>query len=136
VNVGELLRERDRLLGVIDEAKTARVKLKQLNVLIAMYGDGEHVELISANGALSATCDVCGESFSAGRGLSTHKRTMHGDGDKPAKARTQCDECGAGPFKGAQGLSTHKHRVHTGRIVTDSEAAKKATKATKARKAS
>lgn len=44
MNVGELHRERDRLLGVIEEAKTARIKLKQVNVLLAMYGDGENVD--------------------------------------------------------------------------------------------
>lgn len=49
MNVGELLRERDRLLGVIEEAKSARSKLKQINVLIAMYGDAEHVELLGAD---------------------------------------------------------------------------------------
>jgi hypothetical protein len=45
MNVGELLRERDRLNGVIEEAKTARIKLRQINVLIAMYGTDEKVSL-------------------------------------------------------------------------------------------
>jgi hypothetical protein len=45
MNVGELLRERDRLLGVIEEAKSARHKLKQVNILIAMYGDDPKVNV-------------------------------------------------------------------------------------------
>jgi hypothetical protein len=53
MNVGELLRERDRLLGVIDEAKTARHKLRQINVLIAMYGEDEKVTVKTPD---KATC--------------------------------------------------------------------------------
>jgi hypothetical protein len=82
MNVGELLRERDRLLGIIDEAKTARTKLKQINVLIAMYGNAEHVELISNGKAprvAEVACTKCdGGPFVGSRGLATHMRTMHG----------------------------------------------------------
>ena len=127
MNVGDLLRERDRLLAVVEEAKSARVKLKQLNVLIAMYGDAEHVELVSSNGTGTATCDECGESFSAGRGLSTHKRTMHGERSTKRTTRPTCDECGDGPFKGAAGLTMHKARVHAKTITTPKQQKAKAS---------
>ena len=129
MNVGELLRERDRLKAVIDEAKTARAKLKQVNIMIAMYGDAEHVDLIKGdlaktNGAATVECDECGESFVGQRGLKTHQRTMHG-GQAKAKAKgIKCPECGAGPFKGKAGLTMHENRVHNGTIKTDREAAK------------
>lgn len=74
MNVGELLRERERLQGVIDEAKTARFKLKQVNVLIALYGDGE-----ATNGAapVMAECPKCGKEVKA-QGLGIHQRRTHG----------------------------------------------------------
>lgn len=87
MNVGEMLRERDRLLGVIDEAKTARVKLKQLNVLIALYGDGAAVEP-GTNGAPAPKlpCEQCGAGpFAGQRGLDTHMRRIHGDESQQAR---------------------------------------------------
>jgi hypothetical protein len=90
MNVGELLRERDRLLGILAEAKSAKARLKQLNVLIAMYGDDDKVAL---NGdvpkALSAVhvsttpnrpvvCAKCGETFKGIQGVATHNRIRHG----------------------------------------------------------
>jgi hypothetical protein len=118
MNVGELLRERDRLHTIIAEAKTARSKLKQINVLIAMYGDGENVALVTAdaNGrALSETplaCEVCGKTFASRAGLGNHVTRQHG----APKGRVTCPECGAGPFKGTSGLSMHNQRVHLGTV--------------------
>jgi hypothetical protein len=126
VNVGELLRERDRLTGVIAEAKTARARLKQLNVLIAMYGDAPNVALVTAdaNGrALSETalvCEVCGKSYASRSGLNNHVTRQHGT---PAAAVT-CPDCGAGPFKGKSGLTMHNQRVHLGTVKTHRQTAK------------
>jgi hypothetical protein len=95
MNVGELLKERNRLLGVIDEAKTARVKLRQLNTLITLYGDSEHVD-VSAHVPSSALTN----------------------GHKPTKAVKQlyCGKCDEGPYKGVQGLAMHNYRVHGGKV--------------------
>ncbi len=87
MNVGELLKERDRLLDVIEEAKSARFKLKGINSLIAMYGDDEKVSL---NGH-------------------TPKPTS-------AKEELYCGKCDAGPFKGNQGVGAHNIRVHGGKV--------------------
>jgi hypothetical protein len=46
VNVGELIRERERLLNVMQEAKAAKARLRQINILIAMYGDDEKVDAV------------------------------------------------------------------------------------------
>lgn len=99
MNTGELLRERDRLLGVIEEAKTAKVKLKQLNVLIAMYGDDEKVALngtVPASQAIDALpevngleCDVCGGRFKGKGGLAMHKTKAHGIASASASAVRQ-----------------------------------------------
>ena len=91
MNVGELLRERDRLLGVIEEAKTARAKLRQLNIVIALYGDDDKVALNGAvpksvvNGHVSTasknklvTCAKCGEQYKGVQGLAVHNRIRHG----------------------------------------------------------
>jgi hypothetical protein len=89
MNVGELLRERDRLLALMEEAKTAKTKLRQINILIAMYGDDEKVSL---NGAVPVSqaidalpevpgateCDICGDSFKGKAGLAMHKNKAHG----------------------------------------------------------
>lgn len=45
MNIGELIREKERLEGVVKEAAVAKAKIKQLNVLIAMYGDDPKVTL-------------------------------------------------------------------------------------------
>lgn len=113
MNVGELLRERDRLLTVIEEAKSARSKLKQVNVLIAMYGDAEHIDLIKNDA------------------VATNGKP------KPAAEPLVCPECNDGKtYNGQRGLTMHNKRFHTGEIRTDREKAAKARKATKARKAS
>jgi hypothetical protein len=85
MNVGELLRERDRLLGILEEAKSARSKLKQVNVLIAMYGTPEDVAAVAAtNGHVSPAvplyCETCGDArpFKGRQGLAMHKRRAHG----------------------------------------------------------
>lgn len=131
MNVGELLRERDRLLTVIEEAKSARSKLKQVNVLIALYGDAEHVDLIKndpvkANGKPKGEveCDECGDSFVGQRGLKTHQRTMHSGEAKTRAKGVKCAECGAGPFRGQAGLNMHNQRVHLGTVQTNSQKAK------------
>ena len=78
MNVGELLRERDRLLSVLDEAKSARSKLKQVNVLIAMYGDPPNVDHVATNGAAMVQCPECGAGPYKGRqGLSMHEHRIH-----------------------------------------------------------
>ena len=54
MNVGELLKEKERLEQTIEEAKVAKGKIRQLNVLIALYsGDDESVSLDP-----SMTCNV------------------------------------------------------------------------------
>ena len=75
MNVGELLRERDRLLGVMEEAKSARAKLRQVNVLIALYGDAA-VSNGSPPGDLVA-CPECGKEVKPGIGLGIHQRKAH-----------------------------------------------------------
>ena len=126
MNVGELLRERDRLNGIIAEAKTARSKLKQINVLIAMYGEAENVGLVTAdaNGrALSETplaCEVCGQTYASRSGLSNHVTRQHGT----LAAAVTCEQCGAGPFKGTSGLNMHNQRVHLGTVKTNRQKAK------------
>lgn len=125
MNVGELLRERDRLLSVIEEAKSARAKLKQVNIMIAMYGDAEHVELVSVGNGKTLpaelTCDECDAGpFVGSRGLNTHKRTMHAE----RGGEVTCPECDAGPFKGRAGLNMHNQRVHLGTVKTNGQKAK------------
>jgi hypothetical protein len=78
MNVGELLRERDRLLGVIEEAKSARSKLKQINVLIAMYGESENVDLNGETLApLAFPCPDCERTFATKHGVSMHRVKTH-----------------------------------------------------------
>lgn len=88
MNVGELLRERDRLLGVMEEAKSARAKLKQVNVLIALYGMSEDLHLPEgANGTAPdlLACEKCDAGpFKGRQGLGLHQRLAHG---VPSKAR-------------------------------------------------
>jgi hypothetical protein len=81
MNVGELLRERDRLLAVVEEAKTAKVKLRQLNVLIAMYGEDEKVSL---NGTVPVAvsnedydCPECDRTFETVQGVTMHRVKVH-----------------------------------------------------------
>jgi len=85
------LRERDRLLSVIGEAKTARHKLRQINVLITMYGDDEKVSLVALNGDHSGelvVCEDCGREFKGSRGLETHQRLMHGSVTAAARKKS------------------------------------------------
>jgi hypothetical protein len=89
MNVGELLRERDRLLGVIEEAKSARSKLKQINVLVALYGTVQD-----------------GPKSENGDGPRT-------PGGKPLVGEpVYCEQCQAGPYSGERGLGTHMRRMH------------------------
>ena len=87
MNVGELLRERDRLLGVLEEAKSARTKLKQVNVLIAMYGTAEDAdtwterrEAATNGGPVPLYCEDCadGKAFKGRQGLAVHRIKVHG----------------------------------------------------------
>src|SRR5579872_553449 len=82
MNVGDLMRERDRLLAVIEEAKGAKFKLKQINVLITMYGDKDNVELVS--GPL-VHCDKCNLDFKGKQGMGIHNRMVHGIAPPPRK---------------------------------------------------
>ena len=91
MNVGELLKERDRLQGVIQEAKTARYKLKAVNGLIAMYGDDPKV-------SVDAPVPI---------------HSTQTNGNKPG---LYCGKCEAGPYKGAQGLGTHNAKIHGGKV--------------------
>jgi hypothetical protein len=86
MNVGELLRERDRLLGVIQESKVAKQRLRQLNVLIAMYGDDDKVDLI-ANGDIpeSAFCVLGDGELVKFRGLCQSHYTKLRNGQLTAK---------------------------------------------------
>lgn len=95
MNVGEWIRERDRLLAIIEEAKTARVKLKQINVLIALYGDDEKVDV---NGSVPepvgvyegrVECDICGQAYKGKGGLAMHKNKAHGIASESASAVRQ-----------------------------------------------
>ena len=88
MNVGELLRERDRLLGVMEEAKSARAKLKQVNVLIALYGTAADAAVVS-NGSTpeGVACELCDAGpFKGRQGLGLHQRLAHGIAS-PAKTQ-------------------------------------------------
>lgn len=80
MNVGELLRERDRLQAVIEEAKTARFKLTQVNKLIALYGDDSTAA--TTNGKPAAESIYCGKCdagpFKGNIGIGRHNTLMHG----------------------------------------------------------
>jgi hypothetical protein len=79
MNVGELLRERERLLGVMEEAKAAKGKLRQVNLLIAMYsGNDEKVELINSGAMLASEFCLFGDGKPVkNRGIcSTHYYAM------------------------------------------------------------
>lgn len=117
MNVGELLRERDRLLGVIEEAKSARSKLKQVNILIAMYGDAANVELVGTNGnSPGLVCPECGAGpYASKSGYRSHMTLSHGTTPTAAEP-VSCEQCDAGPFSGSRGLNMHVARVHTGKI--------------------
>ena len=81
MNVSELLRERDRLHGVLQEAKSARSKLKQVNVLIAMYGTPEDVAATNghAEPGPGDLCPECGAGpFKGYNGLAMHRLRLHG----------------------------------------------------------
>lgn len=68
----ELLRERERLLVKIEEGKQAAVRLKQVNVLIAMYGD----DIVPGDDA--TTCPRCpGKTFKGEKGLRHHQSLSH-----------------------------------------------------------
>lgn len=99
MNVGELLRERDRLLGVMEEAQSARAKLKQVNVLIALYGTAEDGAAVATNGTAppeALACDQCGAGpYRGQRGLDTHMRRMHGD-ETPKQRAAQAAKGAAG----------------------------------------
>ena len=89
MNVSDLMKERDRLLGVLEDAKSAKHKLKQVNVLIAMYGTPEDAALVGQNGhapGVPLYCDQCndGKAYKGRQGLSMHARKVHGT---PGKAR-------------------------------------------------
>jgi hypothetical protein len=66
----ELQRERERLLAVIEESKTARVRLRQIDVLITMYGDEVKV-------ADPRVCRRCQRTFKGEAGLKRHEATAH-----------------------------------------------------------
>ena len=83
MNLGPLLQERERLLGVIEEAKTARIKLRQINSTIAMFGDTDNVTLLPD----LVECDKCGKML-AKRGMGIHRRRAHGIVGKTRKPKT------------------------------------------------
>lgn len=56
INVGDLMRERERLLGVLDEAKIARSRIRQINVLVTMYGDDKKVSLVKPGSCMGSGC--------------------------------------------------------------------------------
>lgn len=77
INVGDLLREKERLQGVIEEAKIARSRIKQINVLVTMYGDAENVPVATPVQAKYVKCPKCGKEVKQ-RGLTVHDKQMHG----------------------------------------------------------
>ena len=79
MNVGALIQERERLLGVIEEAKSAKAKLKQLNAVIAMYGDEENISLLPDIDLMAnIPCPKCDRKFKNKMGLGGHLRKAHG----------------------------------------------------------
>lgn len=94
INVGDLLKERDRLNGVIEEAKIARSRIKQINVLIAMYGDQENVTVKPAR-AIAGKDSVRPQ-------------------DRYRVMTCPKAKCKGKVFKGQAGLSLHNQRVHGG----------------------
>lgn len=86
--VGELLKERERLLSVIEEGKRAGPKLKQINVLIALYGDGENVSLLDEVPVKQELwCGVCDAGpFRGVQGVATHHHKSNHRGKYKAVA--------------------------------------------------
>jgi hypothetical protein len=103
MNVGELLKERDRLLGVIDEAKTARAKLKQINTLIAMYGDERNV---SNDAAVPSSNITHLPSRRRAEKSAYEKEVRRAKGIKPRNAMVKCPKCER-ECLGPQGLAAH-----------------------------
>jgi hypothetical protein len=95
MNVGELLKERDRLLGVLEEAKTCRSKLKQVNRLIALYGDSDHVPVTAPVPTPKPGFDTIGRRI-----------------PPKQKVKTTCPKCPGKTFSGPSGLLMHTNRVH------------------------
>ena len=84
-----MLRERDRLMGVIKEAKVARAKITQLNKTIAMFSDDNVTLLDDAKitrlpaKALKSRytkvkCPKCRKEYLGPQGLGAHMRSAHG----------------------------------------------------------
>jgi len=88
MNIGALLQERDRLLEVIAEAKTARSKLTQLNKTIAMFSDDPKVSLEDIPVALRSDdeffCPDCDRVFGNAIGVRVHRGRMHNKGARHA----------------------------------------------------
>jgi hypothetical protein len=77
MNVGALIQERERLLAAIEESKVAKHKLRQVNVLIAMYGDTDNIALIDESIDWKH-CAKCDRNFKGNTGIGIHNRLVHG----------------------------------------------------------
>lgn len=82
MNVGFLIQERDRLLAVIEEAKSAKVLVKDLNRLITRYGAANitngTITPVSVPGDVPCDQPGCDRVFENRHGLAMHKRKAHG----------------------------------------------------------
>ena len=79
MNVQPLLEERERLTGILAEAKSARAKLNQINRLIAMYGDQakayKHAKSVPTIHGVK--CPDCGKVFAGPHGVVMHRVKAH-----------------------------------------------------------
>lgn len=74
IGLKELLAERERLQGVVEEAKSAKTMIPIYNRLIAIYGADTVVPI---DGEYPCPRKGCGKTFSTAPGLAHHTTAMH-----------------------------------------------------------
>jgi hypothetical protein len=70
ISVPKLLKEKDRLEAIIAEGATATAKIKEIDRMIALYGDGPTDEYQCPRRS-------CDRAFPTEQGLKTHIRRIH-----------------------------------------------------------
>jgi hypothetical protein len=101
--VNELIAERERLMGVIAEGKTARVQITLLNKLIALNGDvASQIETIAPDGTRPKS-----------NGSTPKRKERMYPPVKPVRGMYHCPEKGCTEkYKRPQELSLHRFHKH------------------------